>query len=661
MADNIGYTPGVGASVAADEIGGHLYQRVKPTFGDDGSATDVSTANPFPSAATGAPTGFWPGYVAPTTTDNKSLMFDEGGAAVVRAAVLTDEGTFRANFANTSLGVSLGSCTVAGDVVTGSGFSTAAVGLKDYFKFDADPDTAWTQILSINSDTEISLVSVYLGASSSGAASRAIVKPVVGSGGSVSVASGQCTIASGTTNNATTGILRKLDYLPIIFRAAVSVSQRIANQDILVTMQEDAATPRWFARIRMTGTTNTQIILETGRNPTGAPSASETEQVTVTLPDGLTTASVLEYTIELLAESCKFYVNNKAVREAKPILLAELSKVIPVQYDIVACGVLVVNGTGAASSTNVVADYITGQNHNNIKISAFSNTETFVAAPAPISEFTGSLTNLGTILTVDCSQFRQLSFSVQGTNAGTVQFEASDEPTFATAQSVPCVPAGGGAAVASTTTTTKAYFIAPVVLRYFRLRISAGATAQRTVIVQGYQQTTFTTSQTITTATSGAAAHDAVISGAPVRIGGRAISANYAAVATGDTADLVTTLAGALITRDNAIPENSWSYAAASGGITNTVDVAVKAAAAAGIRNYVTGISLSNNSATATEFVIKDGASTVLWRCHLPANASNVSIQFNPALRGTAATDINVACITTGTATYANLQGYIAP
>lgn len=48
MADNVGYTPGTGASVAADEIGGVLYQRVKPVFGVDGVATDVSATDPLP-------------------------------------------------------------------------------------------------------------------------------------------------------------------------------------------------------------------------------------------------------------------------------------------------------------------------------------------------------------------------------------------------------------------------------------------------------------------------------------------------------------------------------------------------------------------------------------------------------------------------------------
>jgi len=53
MADNVGYTPGSGATIAADDIGGILYQRIKPVTGGDGVANDVSDANPMPVAAYG--------------------------------------------------------------------------------------------------------------------------------------------------------------------------------------------------------------------------------------------------------------------------------------------------------------------------------------------------------------------------------------------------------------------------------------------------------------------------------------------------------------------------------------------------------------------------------------------------------------------------------
>jgi len=54
MADNIGYTPGAGATIAADDIGGVLHQRVKIGIGADGAATDISTSNPMPITAPNA-------------------------------------------------------------------------------------------------------------------------------------------------------------------------------------------------------------------------------------------------------------------------------------------------------------------------------------------------------------------------------------------------------------------------------------------------------------------------------------------------------------------------------------------------------------------------------------------------------------------------------
>lgn len=53
MADNVGITPGSGATAAADDISGVLYQRVKLTLGADGvSNGDVSSSNPIPATLT---------------------------------------------------------------------------------------------------------------------------------------------------------------------------------------------------------------------------------------------------------------------------------------------------------------------------------------------------------------------------------------------------------------------------------------------------------------------------------------------------------------------------------------------------------------------------------------------------------------------------------
>lgn len=50
MADN-STLPATGDVIAADEIGGVKYQRVKPVAGDDGFAIDVSKTNPMPMEA----------------------------------------------------------------------------------------------------------------------------------------------------------------------------------------------------------------------------------------------------------------------------------------------------------------------------------------------------------------------------------------------------------------------------------------------------------------------------------------------------------------------------------------------------------------------------------------------------------------------------------
>jgi hypothetical protein len=165
---------------------------------------------------------------------------------------------------------------------------------------------------------------------------------------------------------------------------------------------------------------------------------------------------------------------------------------------------------------------------------------------------------------------------------------------------------------------------------------------------------------TVTANVAGQAAHDAVLAGNPVRVAARALNSAYTTVALNDVADLIATLQGVLITRPWQIPELEWSFASAAGGVVNTTDVALAAAAGVGLRRYVCSMQLSNNSAVATEVVLKDGA-TIIWRGHLPANAPMAEIIFENPLRTTANTALNFACITTGAAVYVNAQGYIAP
>ena len=95
MADDLGYTPGTGSTVATDEIAGRHFQRIKLTLGADGANDgDVSSSNRMP-VATGASTGA--GAVDANTqrvtiASDGPLMTSIGAPA--DAAATTDTGTF---------------------------------------------------------------------------------------------------------------------------------------------------------------------------------------------------------------------------------------------------------------------------------------------------------------------------------------------------------------------------------------------------------------------------------------------------------------------------------------------------------------------------------------------------------------------------------------
>ena len=129
------------------------------------------------------------------------------------------------------------------------------------------------------------------------------------------------------------------------------------------------------------------------------------------------------------------------------------------------------------------------------------------------------------------------------------------------------------------------------------------------------------------------------------------------AVGNGDAVRAMGTSLGKQVNYPYAIPAKQWTYAS-SAAVTDTADDAAKAAAGAGIRNYVTGIQVFNgHDTTATEVVIKDGA-TVIWRGWAEQAGGGASARFDPPLRGTANTAVNVANITTSSSTYFNLQGF---
>lgn len=153
----------------------------------------------------------------------------------------------------------------------------------------------------------------------------------------------------------------------------------------------------------------------------------------------------------------------------------------------------------------------------------------------------------------------------------------------------------------------------------------------------------------------GAAAHDAAVSGAPNRIGGRAVTANYAGVANNDTVDLISTTVGAQISKPYAIPEAGFN---ASLSLSATTAVAIAAAGGTGNKRHLTACQAINTGASAVDLIILDGV-TERWRLTLPVNVP-VCFSFPTEIVTTANTALNANLSATGTVR-ANFQGYTAP
>lgn len=96
MADNVGYTPGAGASIAADDISSVLYQRVKTTWGADGVANDTDATNRLPVVATGISKVVTGSITRPADTSIYAAG-DEISTSTSSPTIMTFSGCARAN------------------------------------------------------------------------------------------------------------------------------------------------------------------------------------------------------------------------------------------------------------------------------------------------------------------------------------------------------------------------------------------------------------------------------------------------------------------------------------------------------------------------------------------------------------------------------------
>jgi hypothetical protein len=179
--------------------------------------------------------------------------------------------------------------------------------------------------------------------------------------------------------------------------------------------------------------------------------------------------------------------------------------------------------------------------------------------------------------------------------------------------------------------------------------------------VEVFSGETLPISGTVTASnTAGDVAHDTGDSGNPVKIGAKAVSAEPAVVTANDRVNLLADLVGKLIVLPYANPENFVSGAITT-AMTATTSTSLIASPGAGLRNYITQITVSNSHATVgTDVAIQDGSGgTVLYTIPAAAVYGGGAITFPTPLRQpTVATALFCVNVTTGASTKVSASGY---
>ena len=157
----------------------------------------------------------------------------------------------------------------------------------------------------------------------------------------------------------------------------------------------------------------------------------------------------------------------------------------------------------------------------------------------------------------------------------------------------------------------------------------------------------------------GEIAHDGADSGNPQKVGGRARTADITAVAQDDRTDSVYTILGKQVVQNYALPAN-FVDGKTSAALTNTTAADVIAAPGAGIRLYITEITVTNSHATVgTKVEIRDGT-TVKRIVDAAALGGGASMTFPTPLRLTANTALTARNVTTGADVEVSASGYKA-
>jgi hypothetical protein len=328
--DGSGVTQPVSGTVGISSVGG--------TVDVSEQITQIAGYVPDPSNS----------YVSNISTP----IVDVSGSLATRGLILTDEGSFRDEFTGASLVIPLtGTVTFThgSTTVTGVGtLFTSQVSKHAFLKKTADSETLYVSIASINSDTSLTLVTPYLGATGTSSAIISNWETTTGVGGSITVSSSNINLVAGVGNGSITGVQNgHRDYLPLMVEFYLSINQTIANQNIVFGLQ-DVLGPSAVQEVtvQLSGTNGSVGYFVTSSGGT----VNDTDYISFVFPNNSTSLEKHKYRIGLSGNRSELSIDD--------IVVATNTIHIPLPYTPL-FPVLYLENTGiTSSSTTVTCDYM---------------------------------------------------------------------------------------------------------------------------------------------------------------------------------------------------------------------------------------------------------------------------------------------------------------
>lgn len=331
-------------------------------------AADVSTTTadeenasyPQPDAVRGAPT---------------AAAIDAFGNLRTRAAVLTDEESFRDDFKGSSLLTSLSGTvtfTNGSPTITGSGTAfTSELSNQVYVRASAHADSALARVAEVISDTSATLETNYAGATTTSAAVKSNWQIATPAGGSITVGSSLVNLIQSTTNGDVVSIASIGDYLPVIISFRAAVSQRIANQTIAVGLSDSLPAAGQTALVLLSGTDNSRGIFQTSNGS----AAADTESTTFFYPTGLDSSMTNLYEVDLSANEATLRINGSTV--------AVNTIHLPDPYQVLSLVAYQQNTGVPASATTLLLDVFWFQNLDSINVERAGRAQPLAVRVAP--------------------------------------------------------------------------------------------------------------------------------------------------------------------------------------------------------------------------------------------------------------------------------------